>query len=207
MKGNLCKGMQMREWFCEQRPVWCTYQAKLLTALLGLAVSATLLSPASAATIGLADSGKKGIVLAIAGVITTSDAGVVDGVLQLSRHARRPVKIVLIDSPGGEMVAGLEIADQVHRLNVPVLVLGKCLSACAFIALAARSLTLRGRGLVGVHQSYDSFGTPDLRATRFAARLLRRYGASGSAILKMLDTPPDQLAILSRRELHGHRVR
>jgi hypothetical protein len=173
----------------------------------GLILSTLLLAPASAETFALVDLHKKRIVLAIGGVITSADARFVDSVLQLTSRARRPVRIILFSSPGGEFVAGLEIADQVHRLGLPVLVQGDCDSACAFIALAARKLTLSGRGRVGVHQSYDPSGNPDLTATRFAARRLSGYGASGSAILKMLDTPPDQVAILSLRELHGQRVR
>ena len=72
-----------------------------------------------------------------------------------------------------------------HRWGLPVVVRGECLSACAFIALAARKLTLTRGGRVGVHQAYDVHGIPDLRATRLAARLLRQYGARRSAMTKM----------------------
>jgi hypothetical protein len=197
----------MHECFCKRRSAWLTYQTKLLTVLVGLILSTLALAPASAETFALVDLHKKRIALAIGGVITSADAEVVDSVLQLTSRAHRPVKVILFSSPGGEFLAGLEIAGQVHRLGLPVLVRGECLSACAFIALAARKLTLSGRARVGVHQSYGPSGDSDLRATRFAAQLLRGYGASGSAILKMLDTPPGRIAILSHHELHAQRVR
>jgi hypothetical protein len=194
----------MRERFGRQRqPAWRASQ--VLAVLIGLAVSTALAAPGRAATIEIAESNKGRLVLAIGGVITSADAAAVDTVLQLARRAHRPVQILMVDSPGGEFGAGLEIAYQVHRLGIPVFVRGACFSACAFVALAARQLTLTGGGVVGVHQAYDLHGVPDLEATLFAAKLLRRYGVRRTAISKMLDTPPDELAILTGRELRGAR--
>jgi hypothetical protein len=62
-----------------------------------------------------------------------------------------------------------------------------------------------GGGIVGVHQAYDLHGVPNLEANLFAAELLRRYGVRRTAISKMLDTPPDKLAILTGRELRTAR--
>jgi len=187
----------------QRRPAWRA--SRVLAVLVVLAVSSALAAPGHAATIGIAGSNKGRLVLAIGGVITSADAAAVDSVLQLTRRTHRPVQILMVDSPGGEFVAGLEIADQVHRLGIPVRVRGGCFSACAFVALAARKLTVTGGGVVGVHQAYDLHGGPDLEATLFAAKLLRRYGVRRSAIGKMLDTPPDQLAILSPSELRAER--
>lgn len=183
------------------QPQWRASQ--FFAVLLALAVSTAMAAPARAATIGIAETNKGGLVLAIGGVITSADAEVVDTVLQVARRAHRPIRIVMVDSPGGEFAAGLEIADQVHRLGIPVRVRGGCFSACAFVALAARKLTVTGGGAVGVHQAYDLRGVPNPEATLFAARLLRRYGVRATAISKMLDTPPDKLAILTGRELRA----
>src|SRR5262245_16186348 len=109
----------MHECFCKRRSARLTYQAGLLTVLVGLILSALLLAPASAESVGFVDLHKKRIVLAIGGAITIADAEFVDSVLQLTNRARRPVKVILFSSPGGEFVAGLEIADQVHRLGLP----------------------------------------------------------------------------------------
>ena len=179
--------------------------ARFLAALTVLAVSTALAAPGKAASIEIAQSNKGTLVLAIGGVITSADAEVVDTVLQVARRAHRPVQILMVDSPGGEFAAGLEIADQVHRAGIPVRVRGGCFSACAFVALAARKLTVTGGGVVGVHQAYDLDGVPDLQATLFAADLLRRYGVRRTAISKMLGTPPDKLAILTDRELRAAR--
>ena len=194
----------MLERFGRQRqPAWRASQ--LLAVFIVLAVSAALAAPGRAATIGIGESNKGRLVLAIGGVITSADAEVVGTVLQLARRAHRPIQILMVDSPGGEFGAGLEIADQVHRLGVPVRVRGGCFSACAFVALAARKLTVSGGGVVGVHQAYDLSGVPNLEATLFAAKLLRRYGVRSTAISKMLDTPPDKLSILTGRELRTAR--
>jgi membrane-bound ClpP family serine protease len=192
----------MRERFGGQwQPAWRASQ--LFAVLIALAVSTALTAPARAATIEIAESSKGRLVLAVGGVITSADAEVVSTVLQLARRAHHPVQLLMVDSPGGEFAAGLEIADQVHRLGVPVRVRGGCFSACAFVALAARKLTVTGGGVVGVHQAYDLRGVPNLEATLFAAKLLRRYGVRAAAIGKMLGTPPDKLAILTGRELRA----
>jgi hypothetical protein len=173
----------------------------ILIAIVALTLSIMLAAPGRAATVGLADGHGGRTVLAIAGAITEADPVVIDAVLQLASRAHKPVKMVMISSPGGNFIAGLEIADRIHHLGLPVLVRGECLSACAFVALASRNLRLSGGGKVGVHQAYDPAGSPDFEATRFAARLLRSFGARNSAIAKMLATPPDKMAILSLRDL------
>jgi hypothetical protein len=70
----------------------------------------------------------------------------------LPRHT--PAQLV-IDSPGGEVQAGIELGRWVHRHRLDVVVEGQCLSSCAnYVFTAGRDKIIRPGGVVAWHGNY-----------------------------------------------------
>lgn len=70
----------------------------------------------------------------------------------LPRHI--PAQLV-IDSPGGEVEAGIELGRWVHRNRLDILVEGRCLSSCAnYVFTAGHHKIVRPGGIVAWHGNY-----------------------------------------------------
>lgn len=76
----------------------------------------------------------------------------------LARYADRPPSLLTINSPGGDVMAGLVLGDWVRRHRIDVVVGGVCASSCAnYVFPAGRRKTVRAGALVlwhgGAHQA------------------------------------------------------
>jgi hypothetical protein len=73
---------------------------------------------------------------------------------------RYPQAVVYLDSPGGELVPGIEIGKLVRERGYATVVLEQstCNSACALIWLAGTPRYLQGSGNLGFHASYSEEG-------------------------------------------------
>jgi len=80
----------------------------------------------------------------IRGKTTKPQAQLVESLLDKHKEA---IKIVIMSGPGGDFHSGLQIGNAISEANVGVLVQSddKCISACAFAALAADYLALSGK--------------------------------------------------------------
>jgi hypothetical protein len=72
-----------------------------------------------------------------------------------ARVADLPVRLLLIDSGGGDVAAAIELADWVHARQLDIAVTGVCLSSCAnYVFPAARHKEIRAGAIVAWHGNY-----------------------------------------------------
>lgn len=111
------------------------------------------------------------------------------------------VKYMMLLSPGGYVIEGLKIADEVHKRRIVTWVPknGECSSACSFIFFAGVERKLEGN--LGVHQlsgvnniQYAQLNVADILAQ------LNSYGVDPRIFPIMLKTLPNQLYYFSDTE-------
>jgi len=117
--------------------------------------------------------------------------------------ARAPnLTTVELQSPGGRVYSGLEIARVIYDLrpNTWITAGSECYSACS-IAFLAGKLRLAD-GLLGVHQISgvnDDSLTQSVISDVFDS--LRQFGTPDALVSRMLRTPPDEIYVFSADEL------
>jgi hypothetical protein len=125
------------------------------------------------------------------------------------------VRTVLLNSPGGNVVGGLELGYSFRRakLNVSVAPGGECFSACAFAMLGGVSRRVPEDARFGVHGFVDrraKVSARDMSYDKDIYGLLRLFaeemGVSPSLIAMAEKTRNDDLRILSPEELKKTRV-
>ena len=116
-------------------------------------------------------------VVAIQGVITRDALLKFDDVIQRSAQLGCKTRSLLLESPGGSLIDGLELGREVRFRGFQTLTRYECASACALIFLAGTERLLVGsRAKIGFHQpatgrgnerrcsaSFDSSGVRDIR--------------------------------------------
>ena len=122
-----------------------------------------------------------------------------------------PIKLLRLNSPGGEMVAGGVIAAMTRTMMLNTLVGNNdmCASMCVLIFAAGVKRAHFSTGSIGVHSlgSYypnvnRSFEDDSAKADNTnIARDFKRYGTPDSIIGKMITTPHDQITWLRTDEL------
>ena len=137
--------------------------------------------------------------------------------------------IVLINSPGGRVVAAMEWGRTLRKLGMAGIVArvvpgkkqkdlwvipGRCYSACVYALMGAKKRVALPQSRVGIHRMfmYEASMTPDARDPRervFAAEPLvarlneyaQMMGISTDLVRKAETVNPDQIHILSAAEL------
>ncbi|MEI7783493.1 MAG: ATP-dependent Clp protease proteolytic subunit [Betaproteobacteria bacterium] len=77
-------------------------------------------------------------------------------------HAQAPVeRLILVNSPGGALMASLRIAHWLEDLRITTLAAGHCMSACSLIFMAGEqrqfaSLPKHPAGVIGIHGAYNA---------------------------------------------------
>jgi hypothetical protein len=96
--------------------------------------------------------------------------------------ARRPPRRLVIDSPGGEVEAGIALGRWVFAQGVDLVVEGECLSSCAnYVFTAARRKTVQPGAVVGWHGNYHHLEATGLWRDDVAARVARTGEAAATA--------------------------
>lgn len=116
-----------------------------------------------------------------------------------------PPELLFFDSPGGDVQAALNIALDVHFLEIYTALPaeGICYSACAFIFLGGKEKFLEGE--LGVHQ-IDSYNNDikNTSSTQFAIAaivdVLNRFDTPKFVYTRMLSTPPDEIYVFTSTE-------
>lgn len=137
----------------------------------------------------------------------------------LSRLRRGGTIEVDLNSPGGSVLAAMKIADIVHRAGLTTRVPYRaiCASACVLLFAAGASRMADAESTIAVH-SAGMRGQADveremvengdtLAVTTLMARLMSSYGAPPSVIGKMVVTPTNEAAVLTRADLDAWKVR
>ena len=122
-----------------------------------------------------------------------------------------PIKLLRLNSLGGEMVAGKVIAAMTRTMMLNTVVGNKdtCASMCVLIFAAGIKRMHFSTGSIGVHSlgSYypnvnQSFEDDSAKADNTnIAREFKRYGTPDSIIGKMITTPHDNITWLKTNEL------
>ncbi|MXN52618.1 hypothetical protein GR158_15965 [Shinella sp. AETb1-6] len=118
-------------------------------------------------------------------------------------QATPEAKLIILNSPGGNVQIGLLIADDIHQRKLATYIPSgsKCFSACAFVFLAGAER--KADGDLGVHQI--SSGSSDLVGAQLAIsdiiEVLNRFGTPMDVMHVMFKTPPDDMHVFSQDEI------
>jgi hypothetical protein len=142
--------------------------------------------------------------------------------------------IVLLDSPGGKVVASMEFGQAIRRLGMAVvvarpaadqssqnmaLVSGRCYSACVYALMGGKRRVIPAQSRVGVHRMFNystnfdfsngitrerNYDDGGMRAT--LARYASMMGVSTELVNLAERTSPDQLYMLSGADISRWRL-
>lgn len=142
--------------------------------------------------------------------------------------------IILLDSPGGHVVAAMELGQTIRRLGMAVIVArpgggsaqngdlygGRCYSACVYALMGGRKRVIPPQSKVGVHRMFNYATNFDLSQGGFVqeryvddgdmrrrlARYTRSMGVDSGLIDLAEQTSPDRLRLLTRAEIARWRL-
>jgi hypothetical protein len=176
-----------------------------------MALCATCIGPANAATLKMVPAKTGHVVIQLSGKIDFGDA---DAFLSLVKGAGASGKVVdsvELNSTGGRLVGGARLAAAIKASRIPTTVSGGavCASAC-FLAFAAGETKFAAEGaLIGVHKASESGGRETLQsntATIAMARFAKDLGVPSAITARMVSTPATQIEWLSYQDLKSMRV-
>jgi hypothetical protein len=151
--------------------------------------------------------------IAITGKIQPGDDAKLHALLQdRYRHHRKTVYIAL-DSPGGNVMSALEIADTLYKngINTAVGPNAMCASACFYLFAAGPKRIFSAQAQIGVHSigiagnaggdgpQIETEGTASMDA--IIARMFHEMGVPDGITGKMVATPPEGMAWLKSYDL------
>ncbi len=123
-------------------------------------------------------------------------------------RAAPDAKLITLNSDGGNVQAGLLIADDINQRALATYIpkASKCYSACSYIFLAGKER--KADGELGVHQiSSDS---RDLVGAQLAIsdiiEVLSRFDTPTEVMQIMFKTPPDDMHVFSQQEIEQYKL-
>lgn len=123
-------------------------------------------------------------------------------------RAAPSAKLVTLNSDGGNVQAGLLIADDINQRALATYIpkASKCYSACSYIFLAGKER--KADGELGVHQiSSDS---PDLVGAQLAIsdiiEVLSRFDTPLAVMQIMFKTSPNEMHVFSQEEIQRYKL-
>jgi hypothetical protein len=134
----------------------------------------------------------------------------IQGALQLGdekifavQAAQMPEGLVSLWSPGGNLYAGLMIADEVRRRGFTTYVgSGRvCASACSLIAMSGAHVIVGDRAWLGFHVAYDGDGNISAEGTAIVADYLhKQLGLTPAQVRYMTTAPPNGMQWATQRD-------
>ena len=178
----------------------------MLRLFLLLVIAPLTLAPTRAASITAIDSKDGKTRLTLSGEIAPGDNDVIKANIKKANDAGRTVVTLRLDSVGGNLVEGVEIAETVRQAKMATAILSgaQCASACFIIFSAGNEKYAHYSAAVGVHGASDADGretTSSGAATVSMAKIVRQFGVPNSIIGKMVVTPPSQMVWLTPDDL------
>lgn len=145
------------------------------------------------------DEGK--VVITLEGEIKIGDSQRIQDMIDKAHWANRDVIAIRLNSPGGNMMEGIHIADVVNDNKLATVVVNKsmCASACFLAFAAGHEKYASAYSSLGVHGASESNGkeSPDSRqATMVMAKVLNMMHVPARIIGQMVITPPEQMVWL-----------
>jgi len=115
-----------------------------------------------------------------------------------ARFAGQPVRVLLIDSGGGEVAAAIDLANWVHARQLDIVVTGMCLSSCAnYVFPAARHKEIRPGAIVAWHGNYHHLAHTGLWRDDVLLRM-RRDGEDEETATRYVQAQVATLVALER---------
>lgn len=175
--------------------------------LIFLAICLTI-SAASAAEVTAFNSKDGKTRIDLVGDIVPGDANKLRAEIQKANDANRLVATIRLNSKGGNLIEGVEIADIVRKGRIATSVLSNsvCASACFIIYAAGSEKFASYQAQIGVHGASDENGQETSQsnsATIGMARVVKELGVPSSIVGKMVVTPPNQMVWLSIDDLRS----
>ncbi len=184
---------------------------KIGTLCVGLIASAIVISCAvptagSAATFKSVATKDGGTIILLSGEIVEGDADTLKASIKTANDAGKLVSGVRLNSPGGNLLEGLKLADAVRFAKVATNVAGNatCASACFLIYAAGATKFANYSAQVGVHGASDRQGEESVAsgaATVSMARAAKDLGVPAAIIGRMVVTPPNEMVWLTPQDL------
>lgn len=168
-------------------------------------------------------------IISATGQITQNTPGQFLDFLDRNADLRNLHAVVFLDSPGGRVLASMELGTLLRRIGAAavvarvapdgaggtVMVNAQCFSACVYALMGARKRVIPAQSQIGIHRMFvyeegmDASGTMLLRQRRFdngdMRSFLMRYssemGVSPGLIAAAEHVSSDDLKILSRTEI------
>lgn len=169
--------------------------ARHLIALVLPVLSLLNCSPAAAATIVKSTGQANAVVIDISGVLLPGDQ---DRFVAIAGTSARAV--VALDSPGGNLVAGIAIGKIIRFKHFDTLVSNgqACASACALAWLGGASRLMGATGRIGFHAPYlrgpsGGIASASPAGNAYVVAYLNELGLSKEAIIYITETPPEKL--------------
>ena len=138
------------------------------------------------------------------GPIIKGDTGRLEQALAAVPAGRRLLALAL-DSPGGSVVEGEQLAHLIRTRALPVVITSntKCVSACFLLFAASPRRLAAADALVGVHSASEEGEETDtsLAVTTLMARAAAELGIPPAIIGKMVQTTPGRVEWLTRADL------
>ncbi|UIJ73024.1 hypothetical protein [Aurantimonas sp. HBX-1] len=139
----------------------------------------------------------------------------------LAEEGIRAGSTVHLHSPGGSVDDAIEMAREIRRLRLSTAVPddGYCASACPLVLAGGVTRAAGAGAWVGVHQVYavDIPGMPELRDVGASIsqiqatiarcqELLVKMGVDPAVWIKAMQTPPEELYVLTEEDLSSYRM-
>jgi hypothetical protein len=173
----------------------------------GIVLTASLAS-ASAATMKSSMTKDGRILISISADIVDGDTDRFKAGVKAANDAGKLVSAIRLNSPGGELLEGVKLADAVRfgKISTNVADGATCASACFLIFAAGERKFANYTAQIGVHGASDQSGEETVRsgaATVSMARVAKELGVPPAIIGRMVVTPPNQMVWLSPADLRS----
>ena len=117
--------------------------------------------------------------------------------------AKEPgLRVVRFESPGGHILAAMQIAAMIEKRGLSTYVGRMCASACTLAFLAGRQRWLAPNAKLGFHQARAEKGSNEL-ANKFLRQAYEKFGMPAGFIARVLQTAPADLWVPSQAELRA----
>ena len=147
-------------------------------------------------------------IILLTGEIIEGDADTLKAAIKTANDAGKLVSGVRLNSPGGNLLESLKLADVVRFAKVATNVAGNatCASACFLVYAAGATKFANYTAQVGVHGASDKQGEETVvssAATVSMARAAKDLGVPAAIIGRMVVTPPNEMVWLTPQDLQS----
>jgi hypothetical protein len=173
-----------------------------------IVISCAIPSTASAATFKSVATKDGGTIILMSGEIVEGDTETLKASIKTANDSGKLVSGVRLNSPGGNLLEGLKLADTVRFAKVATNVAGSatCASACFLVYAAGATKFANYTAQLGIHGASDKQGEETVAsgaATVSMARAAKELGVPAAIIGRMVVTPPNEMVWLTPQDLQS----